>query len=294
MLNVTFQGWWQNRLATDPDPNDEPRGVSGKTAWLPGEPYLDGIIRLQDPVAPRYPHEHDIGVNVYRVAVDDPAAPGGQRVLADHPLVGARVNLLDNPRFEERGFVVAYQIMPIVPFKLEIAGQGIRIVREDLFDITRPQLPFEEVASRYPELITRRALDVAPQDAEVAEATGILDYVEYRRQRRRDLEHLATTTTDPIQRAALAKRIGDLRKDDEGFVGATLAAQQFLGLKGTYSFAMNGPLQVADPERRLGGGIGTSMPWPLTFWMGGYDVDALCGYMRGILSVPFFATNHHA
>jgi hypothetical protein len=44
---------------------------------------------------------------------------------------------------------------------------------------------------------------------------------------------------------------------------------------------------VADPGRRLGGRIGTSQPWSIQFWMGGFDVDALTGYVRGTLTVPF-------
>ncbi len=37
MLVVNFAGWFQCRLATDPDPTDEPRGVSGFTFALAGE-----------------------------------------------------------------------------------------------------------------------------------------------------------------------------------------------------------------------------------------------------------------
>ena len=49
MLRLRFGGWFQCRLATDPDPADEPRGVSGSIKALPGEPDLDRIIRLQPP-----------------------------------------------------------------------------------------------------------------------------------------------------------------------------------------------------------------------------------------------------
>jgi hypothetical protein len=42
----------------------------------------------------------------------------------------------------------------------------------------------------------------------------------------------------------------------------------------------------------LGGLIGTSQPWSINFWMGGYDVDSLVGYMMGTLKVPFFSTTN--
>ena len=47
MIALAFDGWAECRLATDPDPSDEPRGVSGWTFAVAGEPDLDRIIRLQ-------------------------------------------------------------------------------------------------------------------------------------------------------------------------------------------------------------------------------------------------------
>ena len=49
MIRINFGGWAQCRLATDPDPYDEPRGVSGYIRAFVGEPDLDRIIRLNDP-----------------------------------------------------------------------------------------------------------------------------------------------------------------------------------------------------------------------------------------------------
>ena len=37
---LKFTGWFQCRLATDPDPTDEPRGVSGYVRAVAGEPDL--------------------------------------------------------------------------------------------------------------------------------------------------------------------------------------------------------------------------------------------------------------
>ncbi|MGH2915076.1 MAG: hypothetical protein ACRDMX_08810 [Solirubrobacteraceae bacterium] len=295
MLTISFRGWWQLRMAIDPDPNDEPRGISGPTVAVPGEPDFDGVLRLQDPVCPRYPHEHDIGVDVYEVCTADPSAPNGIRRLPDHPLLGARVNLLDGPIFGERGFVVLYQKMPIEPFHLELAGDGVVLRINDLWDPTRPTLTYIEVASYYPELLERRCIAVQPQSPLVASVTGIVDYAQYRRDRREQLARLlGERPPEPATRAGLELRIrmlekDDLVKDNRGLVSLLLPAQQFLGLCGFYSFPIRGVPHVSDPERRLPGMIGTSQPWSISFWMGGYDVDSLTGYMMGTLTVPFYA-----
>jgi len=69
VIVCSFAGWIQIRLATNPDPPDEPRGISGYTFALPGEPALDRLLRTSDPVAPRS-HGPLIGVAVRAVTVD--------------------------------------------------------------------------------------------------------------------------------------------------------------------------------------------------------------------------------
>ena len=46
-LVLEFEGWCSLRLPTDPDPSDEPRGISGYTFAFAGEPDLDRILNLQ-------------------------------------------------------------------------------------------------------------------------------------------------------------------------------------------------------------------------------------------------------
>jgi hypothetical protein len=127
---------------------------------------------------------------------------------------------------------------------------------------------------------------VAIQSPVVAEATGILDYAGHRADRLAALQRLRTATPDPVQRAALDRRILAL-EDDAILTGVRLASEQFLGMQVTYSFVLDGTPEVADPSNVLGGRVGTSQSWPLTMWWGGYDVDTLCGYVSGTLSVPF-------
>ena len=66
---LKFNGWFQCRLATDPDPTDEPRGVSGYVRAVAGEPDLDRILRLQPPVVQRS-YCPQVGVKVRAVFGD--------------------------------------------------------------------------------------------------------------------------------------------------------------------------------------------------------------------------------
>src|SRR5580704_2032042 len=99
MLELYFEGWFQCRLARDPDPSDEKRGISGASFATVYEPDLDRIIRLNDAVASRalyLPEGHQVppvGVSVESVYID------GQKI-GNHPLLGARVDLLDDAVFQ--------------------------------------------------------------------------------------------------------------------------------------------------------------------------------------------------
>jgi hypothetical protein len=298
MLVISFSGYWQVRMALDPDPNDEPLGVSGPTRVAPGEPPFDGYIRFQRPVRPRYPHDTDIGVFVDKVEISSAESPDDRRVIDDHPLIGAAVDLIDGPKFEERGFVTVYQKMPIEPFHLRISGNGIELAVDDLWDPTNPGLTYDEVCALQPALLSRRTLTVQPGSMIVAEATGITNYAEYRRERRRQLEARRADPAHEDEYPALSVRINDLAKDDlatptQGLVGLVVPAQQFLGLCGFYAFLIQGTPNVSDPKQRLGGRIGTSQQWSIKFWMGGFDVDALTGFVKGALVVPFAPAHRH-
>ena len=99
MLTIEFAGWFQCRLATDPDPYDEPRGVSGYVRAYAGEPDLDRIIHWQPPTFLRA-LAPTVGVSVSRVFLDGKPVEGS-------PLAGARVMLHGSPKFEGRNGVVA-------------------------------------------------------------------------------------------------------------------------------------------------------------------------------------------
>jgi hypothetical protein len=54
---------------------------------------------------------------------------------------------------------------------------------------------------------------------------------------------------------------------------------------------VNGRIDVSDEHDVLAGEILRSaywLPqWPIRMWFGGFDSDALCGYTRGTLDIPF-------
>ncbi|MGA8045508.1 MAG: hypothetical protein WCA30_04505 [Dermatophilaceae bacterium] len=282
MMDIAFEGWWQCRFATDPDPTDDPRGVSGPTFVTPGEPVFDRVIRFQDPVTPRWPFDEKIDVTVRAVTI------GGR----DHPsaLIGEPVDLLGDPQFTQRNLVLVEQPFQVLidPFDLQVGSpDSVLLRRAALWDVTRPALTVEDVFLD-DALIAPRMNTVAIQSAEVAEATGILDYAGYRRERLAALVERRRTVSDPVEQSALERRITAL-DDDAILTGVRLASEQFLGMQVTYDFALNGRPEVVDDNDVLGGTVGTSQPWGLTMWWGGYDVDTLCGYVRGTLSVPFVA-----
>ena len=281
MMEIHFDGWWQCRFATDPDPTDDPRGVSGPTFTTAGEPVFDRVIRFQSPVCPRWPFTDTVGVTVRAVAVHGELRPGSA-------LVGQPVDLRGDPQFHQRNLVLVGQPFQVLidPFDLQVGSpDSVMLRRQALWDVTRPDLGVQDVFLDEA-LIAPRMNTVAVQSPVVAEATGILDYAGYRRQRLADLTARREKATDPVERVALDRRILAL-DDDAILTGVRLAAEQFLGMQVTYAFALDATPHVLDPSHALGGTVGTSQAWQLTMWWGGYDVDTLCGYVRGTLSVPF-------
>ena len=276
MLAIHFEGWFQCRLATNPDPTDEPRGVSGYTFALPGEPDLDRIIRLQNPVAPRS-HGPEVGVRVRAITLHG-------RAVADHPLLGAAVEWLDEPKFESRNLLLTDDragIGLIHPFHLHVAGSGMTIRRSDVLFADDPDRKLHQIS---PFLLRRRAprslRGMTRDPIRIADATGMLDPLAYRRERKTRLEADLRQTTDPITQTALTKRIRELSVTDPENL-RVLA----LSLVETWTFAINGPAEVIDAEGRLGVDD-LRQTWPFEFWMGGWDADALCGYLRGVLTIP--------
>jgi len=282
MLLLQFEGWFQCRLPTNPDPTDEPRGISGSTWALAGEPDLDRIIRWSDPVAPRS-YSPAIGVRVVGVSINGTSQP-------EHPLLASTVELLDGPRFEERNGVIAKMgEAPIDPFYIQISARNIALRRRDLWDPRQPALQIHEVP---PELLRRRQpthtgtgiWELA--SAEVADATGVADFPGYFQRRKGFLQRDLEAADDPIAKLALRTRIRRINN-------ARWVEHFRLGFRVEYRFEINGQTEIVGDEEDLGGVVLRSpywLPhWPIRFWMGGYDSDTLCAFVRGTLEIPFRA-----
>jgi hypothetical protein len=254
-VSLGFAGWFQCRLATDPDPADEPRGVSGYVHALAGEPDLDRILRLQPAGTVPRPFCPPIGVTVRTVHLDG-------RLQAGHPLLGAAVDLLDAPVFEGRNGIVADDgFEPIVPFHPQVSAGGFRLRRRHR---DREKFPFADL----------QPTGVQPGLTDIADATGITDLADVWRVRKDQVDEALRTAPDETSRTALAARsalLGDAR----------LAA--FFPVRMLYSVALAGGGECHDPDGVLPGPAELDAPWTADFWLGGWDADALSGFIKGML-----------
>jgi hypothetical protein len=263
MIELRFSGWFSCRLATDPDPYDETRGVSGYVHAYVGEPDLDRIIHFQ-PAAFARPLGPTVGVALDQVLRD------GQPVT-DHPLLGARVDLLGSPKFEGRNGVVADDgLEPVYPFELEIAKDDFRLIRS--IAPTDPDYP-------YPEYL---AGGVEPAPDEVREATGIPSLIPVWRQRQESLQADVASLPEP-QRTGTRERLAFL---DSQLRASGGGAARFFLARLRYDYLLASQASLTDPAGWLPEAHGNSdRGWPVRFWLGGWDADVLCGYARGTVSI---------
>ena len=294
MLILEFEGYFQMRMATDPDPTDARRGVSGYTFALAGEPDLDAKIHLQpdeDGV-----HERQfgppgtpgprVGVTVRSATRNRAAAP---------ELVGAKIAFLDAQILEHNGLLVRDDYFIINPFHVRLTAPEsgeVLLERDDFLNPSNREMPENEATSEM--LRRRQATTFTPSSAEVAAATGLespskVALIANRLERKRNLEALLAMTEDPVQRAALESRIEQLAIVEQwwnltqGTPGIRpidrRAAQLALQLSG-WNIDMNGEIYANAL------GADTDYPWNISFWMGGWDGDALTAYVKGTWTIP--------
>jgi hypothetical protein len=267
---LSFTGWIQVRLATNPDPTDEPRGVSGYTFALPGEPDLDRVLRTSNPVAPRT-HGPAIGVFVRRVTVDGVA-------VASHPLVGACVDLLGDPRFESVNEVMMEQgEEPLEPFDVQLTQGAFRLERRAFLDPTQPAATVYTVPRA---LLEPRRATFSYDKSIMQEALGMTDAVAFRAARLATLERDLETCRDPLHRAGLQRRISELQitdPDDHRTVSMYFIESRH--------FELNGPTALADPAGWLAT-LDTFTTFPCDLVMGSWDADAMSAYATGTLTRP--------
>jgi hypothetical protein len=272
LVVLSFTGYMQVRLATNPDPTDEPRGVSGYTFALPGEPDLDRILRTSNPVAPRT-HAPMIGVQVSRVAID--GTP-----VATHPLLGAALDLLGPSKFESVNEVMMEQgSEALEPFDVQLSKGAFRLQRRAFLDPAQPDLTAYTAPRAL--LEPRRAIATFSNDM-LQEIFGTDDPRVPRAKKRALLEHDLANTTDPATRAALERRISELAVTD--LQDRRCYSMQFIERR---HYDLNGPTALTDPDGYLAG-LDTGVTFACDVAMGAWDADALSFYATGTLSLPTY------
>jgi hypothetical protein len=296
-LYLAFEGYFQMRMATDPDPPDEPRGLSGYTFALAGEPDLDNLLHLQpdeEGVCERRfgvkPSASDprVGVTVRQAKRFDQKT----LVYKEAPeYLGARVSFVKAQLVERNGIVIRNDLFAIDPLRVQVRKKRGALVldREDFLDPDNPELPITQATSAM--LSRRQPQGLTDNSVEVAKATGLPDAsddtcIQNRIIRQRNLEELLKRTRNPVERAALETRISQLNilrqwwnLSEKGKPIDRRAHQLTLQGYG-WSIDINGPVHA----NKIGADENTT--WPLSFWIGGWDGDALCAYISGYLSIP--------
>jgi hypothetical protein len=290
MLILDFEGWFQYRATTDPDPTDDARGVSGYTFALAGEPDLDGIVHFQ-PDEPGVferdfgPHGGPkVGVTVrkaQRDGVDVPELVGGKMAFA-----GMRI-------LEHNGILIREDFFVVDPLHVTLTVDGgVLLDRVDDLDPTDPLLPPEKVSGAL--LQRRQPAKFTANSPQVAAATGLpnaqnVTLIADRLRRKQSLEILLAETTDPLEAAALVSRIEQLEIVEQWWnlsVGTPgnrpidRRAHQLALQASGWNIDMNGKV-FANAL-----GADEMLPWNVDFWFGGFDGDALVAYVQGTWTIP--------
>lgn len=265
MLRLKYSGWFQCLLPTDPDPADEPRGVSGYMRALPGEPDFDRVIRFQNPTFSRS-HTPRIGVHVEEVKRNG-------ELLEDHALLGATVELLGNPVFlGENGLVAEDGYEPIVPFTVQLRRDHLKVIRSPSEDSDFVDFPYKGL----------QAGGVILAPGMIADATGVPDVLAYLGERIARLEADAHQNDDPTLLDNIRRRI-ELLKSPNG--------SRFFGAMMRYAIPLEGTVEIEDPEGSLDRPIDPESRWFIDFWFGGWDSDAAAGFTQGFISIPEIASH---
>ncbi|MBC8031695.1 MAG: hypothetical protein H7Z16_16550 [Pyrinomonadaceae bacterium] len=296
-LYLSFEGYFQMRMATDPDPTDEPRGVSGYTFALAGEPDFDNLVHLQPDeegvCERRFGYgKNDIGPRVGVTVQQAKWFDDKSLVYKEAPeYLDARVSFVNAQLTERNGIVIRNDLFALDPLRVQLRKKSGALVldREDFLDPSNPALPITQATSEM--LVRRQPQGLTDNSVEVAKATGLPDAsndscIINRRIRQRNLEELLRHTKKPVERAALQTRISQLnilRRWWELSQGGKIIDRRAhqLTLQGYgWSVDVNGTVHANKI------GADAKSTWPLSFWIGGWDGDALCGYISGYLSIP--------
>jgi hypothetical protein len=271
-LWIKFAGWFQCRLATDPDPTDEPRGVDGSIHAIAGEQDLDRIIRLQLPGTVQRSYCPTVGVKVVAVYVD-------QLKINDHPLIDGVVVFLDNPKFEGRNSILAVAGEEAI-FPLHIQIKKHRCLIQRKFDDSIKFPPFSQEDRDKFKSLQAHGLNVDP--GIIGDETEIFDLGSIWKERISKLQQDLTKTITEIERAAIKSRI-------ESMSISNMRNARFFSIRMIYSMSLTGSAIFEDADGYFPGKpivLAPQYPWNLQFWCGAWDADAQSGYIVGYVGIP--------
>ena len=103
----------------------------------------------------------------------------------------------------------------------------------------------------------------------------------YFQKRKEWLQFELSGETDPVKQAAYKGRLFAL-----DFFTENRRIEGKLGLQADWDFEITGKRLLNNIEDVLKLHFVPRKPWPIKFWMGGFDGDVMRGYMRGSLTIP--------
>ena len=275
-IELFFAGHFVCRLATNPDPFDEPRGRAGWTCAYPGEPDLDrwihfdpreGYIRSVPAPPPLQP------VKIFKTI---PACPD---------LVGLTVSLdsVDGkaPCFEGRdGAVGNPGAEPIVPLSVVLRKDGEMLLRVDycntLSDRVRQQvIGGDNFAHEDIDMVLTAAAKQLHFEWNIAIVSRIKSIVQALQQQ--NLDSQLRTTLEARLRAcrAMVGPYGLERRCQTITCASPLSVHAIVTLPEDCGF-------IVDHSN--------GRNWPLTLRLLGFDPDALAGICVGKLTIPLATT----
>lgn len=290
-LFMQFDGYALMRIPTDPDPTDEPRGISGYSFVYADEPDLDRIIRMQP--EDKYIRSHSPPTGVFirsaEKRYDDPA----REAEPVDGLVGASVDLEDGPKLENRNWLLTLPgFEPITPFNLRIRNDAVDLYRTAPIDPEDPKVPVWKASPD--KLAAQAARGMNPEPNTIGRATGLWDpiklVIERLEQLEADLKVLEDKGDDERvqnERAILRGRIAELVFTRDNPNDRRLRNRMMVE---RFSFPLvGGKCEVHHEGVDLGGELDTAKDadWQISFWIGAWDPDTLSAYFQGTLQIPY-------
>lgn len=300
VLELEFQGWFQCRLATDPDGAFIRRGVTGNTFAVGDEPDLDRVIRFQPDGTVQRSHCPPIGVAVTAARLLRSALHAPRTGISVPKLVGAKVNLLHGPKFEGRNHLVCEDGELIDPFELEVRTAGGILLRRRALGIpVNDMTPTQRRGTgRFP--VSGAQVRLNSMRDNLVRMDDVVSPQDYIQDRIAKLEndykqHAAKPTSEPAQaiqfRLKVLKAIG-WQFPNVRWTRFFFDCEYFHTLSGEMETRVSGSepsFQVRKPQGEPQSD--SDSKWLVQYHFGFYDSDAMAAYTYGLLRIPVEQVN---